>query len=54
MNFRNLSAWSIRNPVVPIVLFVALMLTGILSFARMDVQNDPDIEFPMVIVPTWY
>jgi hypothetical protein len=22
MNFRNLSAWSIRNPVVPIVLFL--------------------------------
>ena len=50
MNFRNLSAWSIRNPVVPIVLFVALMLLGIISFSRMEVQNNPDIEFPMVIV----
>ena len=26
MSFRNLSAWSIRNPVPPIVLFVALTL----------------------------
>ena len=50
MNFRNISAWSIRNPVVPIVLFVGLMLAGILSFMRMEVQNDPDIEFPVVIV----
>ncbi|MBK6706544.1 MAG: efflux RND transporter permease subunit [Sphingomonadales bacterium] len=50
MNFRNISAWSIRNPVVPIVLFVALTLAGIMSFARMDVQNDPDIEFPVVVV----
>jgi multidrug efflux pump subunit AcrB len=50
MNFRNLSAWSIRNPVVPIVLFVALMLLGIISFNRMEIQNQPDIEFPMVIV----
>jgi multidrug efflux pump subunit AcrB len=50
MNFRNISAWSIRNPVVPIVLFAALMLMGIVSFMRMDVQNDPDIEFPMVFV----
>lgn len=50
MNFRNISAWSIRNPVVPIVFFVALTLAGIMSFARMDVQNDPDIEFPVVVV----
>jgi multidrug efflux pump subunit AcrB len=50
MNLRNISAWSIRNPVVPIVLFAALMLMGIVSFMRMDVQNDPDIEFPMVFV----
>jgi multidrug efflux pump subunit AcrB len=49
MNFRNISAWSIRNPVVPIVLFIGLTLAGILSFMRMDVQNDPDIEFPVVI-----
>ena len=50
MNFRNISAWSIRNPVPSIVLFIALTLAGIVSFMRMDVQNDPDIDFPVVIV----
>ncbi len=50
MNFNNISAWSIRNPVVPIVFFTAFLLAGILSFNRMDVQNDPDIELPLVIV----
>jgi multidrug efflux pump subunit AcrB len=50
MNFRNISAWSIRNPVVPIVLFAGLVIAGIVSFMRMDVQAQPDIEFPMVIV----
>ncbi len=50
MNFKNISAWSIRNPVVPIVLFIALMIAGIVSFMRMDIQQQPDIEFPMVIV----
>ncbi len=50
MNFRNISAWSIRNPVVPIILFVGLMLLGIVSFAQMKVQDMPDIEFPAVIV----
>jgi multidrug efflux pump subunit AcrB len=50
MNLNNISAWSIRNPVVPIVLFVALTIAGIMSFRNMDVQNDPDIEFPVVVV----
>ncbi len=50
MNFRNLSAWSIRNPIVPIVLFVALVLVGVVSFMRMDVNQQPDIEFPVVVV----
>jgi multidrug efflux pump subunit AcrB len=50
MDLRNISAWSIRNPVPPIVVFVLLMLAGIVSFTRMDINDTPDIEFPMVIV----
>lgn len=50
MNFSQISAWSIRNPIVPIVMFAALMIAGIVAFMRMDVQQQPDIEFPMVIV----
>ncbi|MEE4201154.1 efflux RND transporter permease subunit [Erythrobacter sp.] len=50
MNFRNLSAWSIRNPVIPLVLFTALLLAGVVSFSRMDVTNNPDVEFPGVNV----
>ncbi|WP_447727374.1 efflux RND transporter permease subunit [Sphingomonas koreensis] len=50
MGFRNISAWSIRNPVPPIVLFIALTIAGFVSFARMDVNNDPDIDFPVAIV----
>jgi len=50
MNFRNISAWSIRNPVIPMVLFIALLIAGLVSFSRMDVTNNPDIEFPGVSV----
>ena len=50
MSFRNISAWAIRNPVPSIVLFIALTLAGIVSFIRMDVNNDPDIDFPVAIV----
>ncbi|GAA3996331.1 efflux RND transporter permease subunit [Sphingomonas humi] len=46
MSFRNISAWCIRNPVPPIVLFIALLLTGIYSFATMEITNNPDIDFP--------
>ncbi|MEW4449587.1 efflux RND transporter permease subunit [Qipengyuania sp. JC766] len=50
MDFSQISAWSIRNPVIPLVFFTALLLAGLLSFARMDVVNNPDIEFPAVNV----
>jgi len=50
MNFRNISAWSIRNPVPPIVLFVALTLAGLVSFMRMNVNQNPEITFPGVYV----
>ncbi|HKY79855.1 MAG TPA: efflux RND transporter permease subunit [Sphingobium sp.] len=50
MSFRNISAWAIRNPVSPLVLFVALLLAGIVSFSRMDVNQQPDISFPMAQV----
>ena len=50
MNFRNISAWSIRNPVVPIIVFVGLLLLGVVSFIQMKIQDMPDIEFPAVIV----
>ena len=47
---RNISAWSIRNPVPSLVLFAALTLAGIIAFMRMDVNNNPDISFPGVTV----
>ena len=43
---RNISSWAIRNPLPPIVGFVALALLGIMSFLSMDVNDNPDIEFP--------
>jgi multidrug efflux pump subunit AcrB len=48
MSLRNISAWSIRNPVPSLVLFAALLLAGFVSFLGMQVQNDPDIDIPIV------
>ncbi|UVO50088.1 efflux RND transporter permease subunit [Sphingomonas sp. SUN019] len=50
MGFRNISAWSIRNPVPSIVLFLMLTVAGIVSFYRMDINQEPDIDFPAVAV----
>jgi multidrug efflux pump subunit AcrB len=50
MNFRYISAWAIRNPLPPIVLFIALTLAGIIAFMGMDVNDSPDIEAPVVTV----
>ncbi|MCK0505467.1 efflux RND transporter permease subunit [Aromatoleum anaerobium] len=46
----NVSAWSIRNPVPGVLLFIMLSLLGVLSFAQMKVQNFPDIDLPMVVL----
>ena len=47
---RNISSWAIRNPVFPLVLFAALALLGMVTFLRMDVNNNPDISFPAASV----
>ncbi len=46
----NVSAWSIRNPIPAVMLFVLLSFGGILSFNAMKVQNFPDIDLPTVSV----
>jgi multidrug efflux pump subunit AcrB len=47
---KNISAWAIRHPLPPIVLFVVLLFMGIVAFMRLPVTADPDISFPGVIV----
>ena len=46
----NVSAYSIRNPLVAILLFVLLTLGGIYGFMQMKVQQFPDIDMPAVVV----
>ncbi|MFK3917486.1 efflux RND transporter permease subunit [Psychrobacter sp. NPDC078501] len=46
----NVSAYSIKNPLVAILLFVLLTLGGIYGFMKMKVQQFPDIDLPAVVV----
>ncbi|NKJ08118.1 efflux RND transporter permease subunit [Rhizobium sp. SG741] len=44
----NISAWSIRNPVPSVLLFVLLTVCGLLAFSKLQVQNFPDMDLPTI------
>ncbi|MBF0157941.1 MAG: efflux RND transporter permease subunit [Magnetococcales bacterium] len=46
----NVSAWSIRNPIPALLLFLLLTLFGLASFRSLGIQNFPDIELPIIVV----
>ena len=50
MAAMNVSAWSIRNPIPGVLLFIMLTLIGLMSFRAMKIQNFPDIDLPTVTV----
>ncbi|MEA3133278.1 MAG: hypothetical protein QOG17_1124, partial [Gammaproteobacteria bacterium] len=47
---KNISAWAIRHPITPIVLFVVLFFLGVVAFIRLPINLQPDISFPLVSV----
>ena len=44
----NISAWSIRQPVPALVLFLVLMTLGYVSFGQLPVTRFPNIDVPIV------
>ena len=46
----KISAWSIRHPIVPIIIFIVLAIGGMLSFGTLGVDENPDIDIPIVTV----
>lgn len=46
----NISAWSIRQPVPALVLFMVLMALGYVSFNQLPVTRFPNIDVPIVQV----
>ena len=46
----NISAWSIRQPVPALVLFLVLMALGWVSFGQLPVTRFPNIDVPIVQV----
>jgi HAE1 family hydrophobic/amphiphilic exporter-1 len=46
----RVSEWAIRNPIPVVVLFIAAILAGLVSYAALPIKNFPNIEFPAVLV----
>lgn len=46
----NVSAWSIRNPIPGVLLFIMLTLLGLMFFRAMRIQQFPDIDLPTITV----
>ena len=46
----NFSAWSIRNPVLPLLAFFMLLVVGVQSFTTLPITRFPNIDFPLVAV----
>src|SRR5690606_33992427 len=46
----NFSAWSIRNPIAPLLAFVLLVYVGIQSFYTLPITRFPNIDVPIVAI----
>ena len=46
----NISSWSIRHPLPPIVVAAALVVLGIISFNRIPITRMPNIDAPVISV----
>lgn len=50
MNFKNISSWSIKNPIPPIVLFFIFTILGLGSFFQLPINSNPDVTYPAFTV----
>ncbi|MFD1745750.1 efflux RND transporter permease subunit [Rhizobium helianthi] len=46
----NFSAWSIRNPIAPLLIFALLLIMGIQSFNKLPITRFPNIDVPVVSI----
>ena len=46
----SFATWSIRRPIPVVVGFTIAALAGLIAFARLPINLNPDVSFPMVTV----
>ena len=47
---NQMSSWAIKNPIPIILLFLLLTLGGVVGFMGMRINQNPDVDFPLVAV----
>ena len=45
-----LSNFSVRRPVATVVILIALMAAGLMALNKLKVNQNPDIDLPMLVV----
>lgn len=50
MNLRYISAWSIKNPIPVMVLFLCMTIAGMVSFSTIGIDESPNIDVPIVSI----
>jgi HAE1 family hydrophobic/amphiphilic exporter-1 len=50
----NVSEFAIRRPVTTVMMIVCLLVVGFMSYARLPVEQFPDVSFPIVSISTTY
>ena len=50
MNLRYISAWSIKNPIPVLVLFLCMTVAGIVCFNSIGIDESPNIDVPIVSI----
>src|SRR5262249_19649354 len=46
----NISAWSIRHPIPPIVMMLAIAALGYINFTQMPITRMPNVDAPLIAV----
>ena len=46
----NISAWSIRHPLPPIVIAAAIVVLGVISFKKLPITRMPNVDAPVISV----
>ena len=49
-----LSNFSVKRPVATVVLIIAMMCLGLLALKKLRVNQNPDVEFPLIVVSIPY
>jgi len=46
----RISSWAIKRPLIPLVIFFGLVVTGLMSFSRLPINGMPNVNIPVVNV----